>query len=102
MYGRNGSMKTVPGKRDEVVAILLRASEALRAAGCHLYVVSVPADDPELIWVYEAWESKEHHRASLQLPETRAAIAEAMPMLTGEFSSQELTVIGGLGIEVGQ
>jgi hypothetical protein len=39
-------------------------------------------------------------RAEL-LPETRAAIAEAMPMLTGEFTRQELTVVGGLGVSAG-
>jgi len=93
-------MRTVPGKRDDVVAILLRAAEALRPAGCHLYVVSVSEDDAETISVFEVWESAEHHRASLQLPETQAAIAEAMPMLTGEFTSQEFTVVGGLGVEV--
>jgi quinol monooxygenase YgiN len=44
------------------------------------------------------WDSKEHHDASLQLPETKAAIATAMPMLTGELTGQELTVVGGLGV----
>jgi quinol monooxygenase YgiN len=41
---------------------------------------------------------KEHHDASLQLPATKAAIGKAMPMLTGEFTRQELTVVGGLGV----
>jgi hypothetical protein len=27
-----------------------------------------------------------------------SAIREAMPMLTGEFTSQELAVVGGLGL----
>jgi quinol monooxygenase YgiN len=44
------------------------------------------------------WESREAHRASLQLPETRQAITEAMPLLTGEFQSIELDVVGGLGL----
>jgi hypothetical protein len=34
----------------------------------------------------------------LQLPETKAAIAEAMPMLTGEFSGQNVEIVGGLGV----
>jgi len=100
MFGYNGSMKTTPGHRDAVVAILLRGSDGLRAAGCHLYVVSVSDDEPDTVWVNEVWESREHHRASLRLAETQAAIAEAMPMLTGEFTSQELTVVGGLGVAV--
>jgi quinol monooxygenase YgiN len=70
--------------------------DGLREVGCRLYVVGVSETDPDLIWVNEVWESKDHHAASLQLPETRAAIARAMPMLTGEFTGQELTVAGGL------
>ena len=58
---------------------------------------SAQADD-DTIRVSEIWESKEHHDASLQLPDTKAAIGKAMPMLTGEFTSQELTVVGGLGV----
>ena len=46
--------------------------------------MSVSDADDDRIHVMEVWESKEHHDASLQLPETRAAIAQAMPMLTGE------------------
>jgi quinol monooxygenase YgiN len=97
-YGYLGSMRTKPGRRDEVVAILLSGADGLRAAGCLLYIVNVAENDPDMIWVNEAWESKKHHDASLQLPETRAAIATAMPMLTGEFTSQETTVAGGLGL----
>ena len=95
-YGRFGTMRATPGHRDDVVAILLESVAGLRGAGCSVYSVSVSDADPDLIWVYEVWDSKEHHGASLQLPETRAAIARAMPMLTGEFTGQELTVAGGL------
>ena len=97
-YGYIGSMKTTAGHRDDVVEILLRGVDGLRAAGCHLYVVSAAADDADTIWVTEVCDSKEHHDASLQLPETRAAIGAAMPMLTGEFTGQELSVAGGLGL----
>jgi quinol monooxygenase YgiN len=97
-YGYIGSMKTKPGNRDDVVAILLSGADGLRAAGCQLYVVGISATDDVTIWVSEVWQSKEHHDASLRLPETRAAIATVMPMLTGEFTSQETTVAGGLGL----
>ena len=97
-YGYTATMRTKPGHRDDVTAILLSGADGLRAAGCQLYVVSVSSDDPDLIHVNEVWDSKEQHDASLRLPETRAAIARAMPLLTGEFTSQELTVVGGLGV----
>ena len=99
LYGHSGTMRARPGQRDQVIAILLRGADGLRAAGCRLFVVGTLDDDPDLISVYEVWESQEHHQASLQLPEVRAAIAEAMPMLTGEFTSQQTAIVGGLGVE---
>ena len=97
-YGRTGSMRTTPGHRDDVVAILCSGADGLRAAGCDLYVVSVDPADDVTIWVTEVWTSREYHAASLRLPETKAAIAAAMPMLTGDFSVQEMDVVGGLGV----
>ncbi|MDA0566286.1 antibiotic biosynthesis monooxygenase [Streptomonospora sp. S1-112] len=97
-YGTINSMKAKPGRRDEVVAILLSGADGLRAAGCHLYVVGTAADDDVTVWISEVWESREHHEASLQLPETREAISAAMPMLAGEFTSQEVRVQGGVGV----
>lgn len=96
-YGYLGSMKTKPGHRDDVVSILLSGVDGLREHGCDLYVVSVSDTDPDIIWVFESWRSKNAHAASLQLPETKEAIAKAMPMLTGEFNGQETTIVGGLG-----
>jgi quinol monooxygenase YgiN len=94
-------MRTQPGRRDEVVAILLRDVEGLREAGCDAYIVSVSDDDEDAIHVMEVWRSAEQHKASLELPAVKAAIGEAMPMLTGEFASRELTVAGGLGLARG-
>jgi len=96
-YGYLVSLRTRPGHRD-VIAILLRGVDALRSAGCHQYVVGVSPTDEDVICVSEIWQSKQAHNASLQLPEAKAAIAEATPMLTGEFTGQEFTVVGGLGV----
>ena len=102
MYGYNGTMRTTSGHRDDVIDILLDASGGLRGAGCLLCVVSTTDDDPDLIIVHEVWEGSERHLASLQLPAVQDAIAKARPMLTGEFTSQETTVAGGLGIDAGR
>jgi quinol monooxygenase YgiN len=100
-YAYIATMKTQPGQRDAVVSILLEGVAGLRDAGCGSYIVSVSDKDPDMIWVTELWLSKQHHDASLQLPETKAAIRRAMPMLTGEFTGQELSVVGGLGVGPG-
>jgi quinol monooxygenase YgiN len=100
-YGYIGSMRVRDGHRDAVVDALVSGAERLRAAGCQVYAVCTAADDENAIWVTEVWDSKEQHDASLQLPETRAAIATVMPVLTGEFTRQELTVAGGLGVRAG-
>ncbi|SNY45950.1 putative quinol monooxygenase [Paractinoplanes atraurantiacus] len=95
-YGYIASMKARPGHRDEVIDILTGGADGLRTAGCHLYVVAAATTDDVTIWVSEVWESKQHHDDSLKLPEARAAIAQAMPLLTGEFFTQETEVRGGL------
>jgi quinol monooxygenase YgiN len=97
-YGYSGTMRTQPGRRDDVVALLLRDVDELRPAGCRVYAVATNDDEPDLVYVYEVWDSKAHHADSLQLPSVKAAIAEAMPMLTGEFDGVELDVVGGLGV----
>lgn len=97
-YGLTGKMMTQPGQRDAVVAILLRDVEKLKDAGCDLYVVSVSPAQPDAIFINEVWISREAHRASLKLPSVQQAIAEARPMLTGQFESVELSVAGGLGV----
>ena len=97
-HGLSGSMGTKPGQRDAVVALLLRDVEELKAVGCDLYVVSVSEDKPDTIFVTEVWKSAAAHKASLQLPSVKAAIAEAMPMLSGEFEQVTYSVVGGLGL----
>jgi quinol monooxygenase YgiN len=97
-YGYIGSMKTKPGKRAEVMAIMLKGVEGLREAGCLQYTVGASAADDVTIWTSEVWGTKEQHDASLQLPETREAIAKAMAMIAGDFTSVETEVSGGLGL----
>ena len=97
-YGYVGSMRAKDGQRDAVIEILLGGADGLRAAGCQVYAVCTADGDQDIIWVTEIWDSAEHHAASLQLPAARAAIGAAMPFLTGEFTRQALTVVGGLGV----
>ena len=93
-FANVGSLETKPGRRDDVVAILLRPMPGLKEAGCLLYEVGVNEDFPDTVFVCELWESSEAHRASLELDGVRAAIAEAMPLLTGTMGGSRFTVVG--------
>lgn len=93
-FANIGSLGAQPGKRDELVAILTRRSPQLAEAGCLLYEVGVNEDEPDTVFVAELWTSAEAHRASLQLDSVRGAIAEAMPLLSGEMGGSQFTVQG--------
>jgi quinol monooxygenase YgiN len=97
-YGYIGSMKATPGKRDEVIAIMLRGVDGLREAGCVHYTVGASTADDATIWTCEVWGTQEQHDASLQLPEVKEAIAKALPMIAGDFTRVETDVHGGLSL----
>lgn len=93
-FANMGSLGTQPGKRDEVLGILTRANPALEESGCLLYEVGISEDAPDIVFVAELWESAAAHQASLELASVRAAIAEAMPLLSGQMDGHRFTVVG--------
>lgn len=93
-FANFGSLGTKPGAREQVLALLTRPSDEMAGIGCLLYEVGVSEDAPDTVFVSELWESAEAHKASLQLPSVRAAIAEAMPLLSGVMSGQSFDVVG--------
>lgn len=99
MYGLIGKMKTAAGERDRVIALLLDGTAAM--PGCLSYVVATDPADPDAIWITEAWESAEQHRASLALPAVQATIAQARPMITGFGERFETAPVGGHGLVAG-
>ncbi len=96
MWGMIGKMTAAPGKRAEVISLLLQAVNAM--PGCLSYVVAQDPADENGIWITEVWDSKDSHDASLSLPEVKKSIAAARPMIAG-FSNQVITTpIGGYGV----
>lgn len=93
-FANVGTLGTQPGKRDEVVAILTRRNPQLNEAGCLMYEVGINDDDPDTVFVAELWTSPEAHQASLKLDNVRAAIAEAMPLLSGQMGGSQFSVAG--------
>ena len=96
MYGLIGKMTAVPGKRDELVSILLEGAAAM--AGCLSYIVAKDDSDANAIWITEAWESKASHDASLSLPSVKEAIAKGRPLIAGFSDRVVTTPVGGTGL----
>lgn len=96
MFGLMGKMRAQPGKRDELLDILLGSTGAM--PGCLSYVIARDPSDADAIWVTEVWDTRDSHKASLQLPEVRAAIGQAMPLIAGFDTSIETEPVGGFGL----
>lgn len=96
MYGLIGKMTAKPGQREALVALLLEDVGAM--LGCLSYVVARDPKDDEAIWITEVWSSRDSHRASLELPAVKQAIARAMPLIAGFDSHQETLPVGGHGL----
>jgi quinol monooxygenase YgiN len=86
-FGMIGKMKAQPGKRAELVAILGSGTGAM--PGCRAYLIAEDAKDPDAIWITEIWDDAASHKASLQLPAVRDAIAKGRPLIAGFELSAE-------------
>ncbi|MCC6984118.1 MAG: antibiotic biosynthesis monooxygenase [Bauldia sp.] len=96
MYGLIGKMIAAPGKRDELLALMLDTTGEM--PGCHLYLLATDPADADAIWISEVWEDEAAHRASLTLPEVQATIARARPLIAG-FGERFVTApVGGFGL----
>jgi quinol monooxygenase YgiN len=98
-YGLFGSIKAQPGKRDELLAMLLEAARVVGdVPGCDAYVVSISPDDADKIWVSEFWRSEAEHDASLTDERIRAIITQARPLIAGMDDRVVLEPLGGKGL----
>jgi quinol monooxygenase YgiN len=96
MYGLIGKLRTQPGQRDALIAILVGGTGSM--PGCLSYVVAKDPSDADGIWITEVWDSQESHKASLALPAVKDAIAKGRPLIAG-FDQQIATEpVGGLGL----
>ena len=75
MYGLIAKLTMLPGRRDEMIAIL--SESAANMPGCLSYVVAKDAGDENVLWVTEVWDSVTGHDASLSLAQVKSAIPRA-------------------------
>lgn len=96
MYGLIGKMTAIAGRRDELTAVLLEGLG--RMPGCLSYVVAHDPADADAIWVTEVWTDEMAHRASLQVPEVKAAIQRGLPLIETFSDAVTTTPVGGVGL----
>ena len=90
-----GTFRATPGKRDELLSLLLADQQPMD--GCELYLVGPSGEDPDAICIVERWVDEAAHAASLALPSVRATIERAMPLIA-EMSGTKFEPTGGIGL----
>ena len=95
-YSVYGSLTAVPGKREELQRYLLEAADGMEhVEGNYCYIVGVADEEPDNVYVFEVWESKEAHEASLELDVFRQLINKARPIIAGMQDYPNLRIVGG-------
>lgn len=96
MYGLIGKMLAQPGKRAELLALLLDGQAPM--PGCRSYIIACDPASEEGLWITEVWDDRASHAASLNLPAVQATIARARPLIAGFGERFETEPVGGLGV----
>ena len=96
MYGLITKMTTVPGKREEMIAILKESAAGMPA--CFSYVVAKDSADENAVWVTEVWDSIASHDASLSLPAVKNAIPRAQALISSFGKIAVTTPVWGVGL----
>jgi quinol monooxygenase YgiN len=91
MYGLIGKFRALPGRRDDLVALMKSGSAPM--PGCISYVLATDPADPDLIWITEVWASQAHHAASVEIPAIAESIRQAMPLIAGFEMHHEITPV---------
>ena len=99
MHGLQGKLVAKPGQRDALLALLRAASRGAAMPGCRLYIVSEVLAEPDAIAIFEVWDDKAAHDASLQLEPVRALIAKARPLIATMAEPLALRPVGGQGLD---
>ncbi len=98
-FGLFGSIVAQPGQRDALLRELTTAAGIVASLpGCEAWIVNTSPDEPNTVWVYEVWRSREDHAASLAVEEVKATIEHARPLIAGFGERTTLEPIAGKGL----
>ncbi|QHA02382.1 hypothetical protein GQF42_02910 [Streptomyces broussonetiae] len=82
MFSVYGRMTALPGRRDELITLLL---DGFRAggedSGLLAYSVNTALDEPDTVWLTQLWIDKEAHDAVTRSEPVAAVTRRVLPLL---------------------
>ncbi|MGN9911254.1 putative quinol monooxygenase [Phytohabitans sp. LJ34] len=93
-HGFHATMTALPGKGDEVIALLLDAP-SLANVDCVVFLVGRSASNPDVVYVTEGWTSPEAHSAFFATEPAQALVAKLQPLMAGESRYTDELPVGG-------
>lgn len=97
--GRLVRLTARAGQGDALAAKLLEVATLLEdAPGCELYVISQGVDAPDLVWVWEVWETIADLERSLALARAGGGVEEVLSLLDGAPERIDVRPLGGPGL----
>lgn len=99
VFGQINKITTTTGKRGEVVRLVMSGPEQLPE--CRLYLIATDAKNEDVFWVTEVWDSEASQMAAPGIPQVRASIDLAMPLIrafetVATFDSAQEMIAGGV------
>ena len=73
MYGLIVKLTSASGRRAELIEVL-GGDNSDTIAGCLSFIVAEDPADDDALWITEVWKSKASHKASLELPPSKAGL----------------------------
>ena len=96
MYGLIAKLTAAPGKREELMTILIEGTREM--PGCLSYVVAKDSADENVLWVTEAWDSQASHDTSFTLPAVKDTVTRGKPLIAVFEKVATTTPVGGVGL----
>ncbi|GLW72136.1 hypothetical protein Kpho02_44350 [Kitasatospora phosalacinea] len=80
MFSVYGRMTALPGRREELIALLHEGFRASSDGGLLTYTINTAPEDPDTVWLTQLWTDKEAHDATTR-SEAVAAVTRRLPPL---------------------
>lgn len=85
MFSVYGRMTALPGRRDELIDVLLDGFRVSGEAGGLLgYSISTALDDADTLWLTQLWSDKATHDAVTRSEPVATVTRRMVPLLTGQ------------------